>query len=119
MTIRRDDLDAGRVDLSDVADSAGERLGPVHPGDVLRHDYLEPLGLSVYGLAGALGVSRSRMNEIVQGRRGVTAETALRLGRFFGTTPEFWLGLQAGYDLETTRAKVGERISAEVRPHAA
>ena len=110
MTIRRDDLDAGRVDLSDVADPASGRLQPVHPGDVLKHDYLEPLGLSVYGLAGALGVSRSRINDIVQGRRGVTAETALRLGRFFGTTPELWLGLQVGYDLETTRAKLGSLV---------
>lgn len=116
MTIRRDDLDAGRIDLSDVADSAGQRLQPVHPGDVLKHDYLEPLGLSVYGLAGALGVSRSRIDNVVHGRRGVTAETALRLARFFGTSPEFWLSLQAGYDAETTRAKLGSRISAEVRP---
>jgi addiction module HigA family antidote len=59
------------------------------------------------------------MNEIVQGRRGVTAETALRLGRLFGTTPDFWLGLQAGYDLETTKAKLGDKINAEVQPRAA
>jgi addiction module HigA family antidote len=119
MTIRRDDLDAGRIDLSEVAEPEGRRLGPVHPGDVLKHDYLEPLGLSVYALAGALGVSRSRMNDIVLGRRSVTAETALRLGRFFATTPDFWLGLQAGFDLETTKAKMGEKINAEVHPRAA
>lgn len=117
MVIRREDLDAGRVDLSEVA--SGERLPPVHPGEVLKHDYLEPLGLSVYALAGALGVSRSRLNEIVHGRRAVTAETALRLGRFFGTSAEFWLGLQAGYDLDATRRMVGDKIKAQVHPRAA
>jgi antitoxin HigA-1 len=117
MTIRRESLEAGQIDLSDVTD--GTRLDPVHPGSVLRRDYLEPLGMSVYGLAGALGVSRSRINEIVQGRRAVTAETALRLGRFFGTSADFWLGLQAAYDLEVARHALGERIKAEVRPRAA
>jgi addiction module HigA family antidote len=119
MAIRREDLDAGRVDLSDVADRNAPRLAPVHPGVVLRHDFLEPLGLSVYGLAAELRVSRSRMNEIVQGRRAVTAETALRLSRLFGTSADFWLGLQAAYDLETTRQAMGEKINSEVRPHAA
>ena len=79
MTICRESLEAGQIDLSDVTD--GARLDPVHPGSILRRDYLEPLGMSVYGLAGALGVSRSRINEIVQERRAVTAETALRLAR--------------------------------------
>ena len=119
MTIRREDLDAGRVDLSEVADLIGTRLNPVHPGDVLRHDYLEPAGLSVYRLAEALRVPRSRMNEIVQGHRSVTAETALRLARLFETSADFWLGLQAAYDLETARRAMGEKINAEVRPHAA
>jgi len=117
MTIRREDLESGQIDLSEATD--GTRIDPVHPGGVLKHEYLEPLGLSVYGLAGALGVSRSRINEIVQGRRAVTAETALRLGRFFGTSADFWLGLQAAYDLETARHALGERIKAEVRPRAA
>jgi len=119
MTIRRDDLDAGRVDLSDMADIDAPRLAPVHPGEVLRHDYLEPLGLSVYGLAGSLRVSRSRMNDIVHGRRAVTAETALRLARLLGTSADFWLGLQAAYDLEAARLAMGERINTEVRPLAA
>ncbi len=117
MSIRRESLEAGQIDLSDVTD--GARLAPVHPGDVLKHDYMGPLGMSVYGLAGALGVSRSRVNEIVQGRRSVTAETALRLGRFFGTSADFWLGLQAAYDLEIARQAVGEKIKAEVHPRAA
>ncbi|OAN51594.1 transcriptional regulator [Magnetospirillum moscoviense] len=94
-------------------------MPPVHPGDVLRHEYLEPAGMSVYRLAEQLRVPRSRMNEIVQGRRSVTAETALRLARLFETSADFWLGLQAAYDLETTRLALGEKINAEVRPHAA
>ena len=117
MTIRRESLEAGQIDLTDVTD--GGRLAPVHPGDVLKHEYLEPLGMSVYSLAGALGVSRSRLNEIVQGRRAVTAETALRLGRYFGASADFWLGLQAAYDLEIARRAVGEKIKAEVHPRAA
>jgi addiction module HigA family antidote len=117
MTIRRESLEAGQINLSDVTD--GARLAPVHPGEVLRHEYLEPLGMSVYGLAGALGVSRSRINETVQGRRAVTAETALRLSRFFGTSADFWLELQAAYDLEVARHALGEKIKAEVRPRAA
>ena len=86
---------------------------------MLRHDYLAPLGLSVYALARELGVSRSRINEIIHGRRAVTAETALRLARLFGTSADFWLGLQAAYDLEIARHALGDRIMAEVRPHAA
>jgi addiction module HigA family antidote len=118
MTIRRESLEAGETDLTDVTD--GARLAAVHPGDVLKHDYLEPLGMSVYSLAGALGVSRSRLNEIIQRRRtAVTAETALRLGRFFGASAHFWLGLQAAYDLDIARQTVGERIKAEVHPRAA
>jgi antitoxin HigA-1 len=117
MTIRRESLEAGQIDLSEITD--GARLATVHPGTVLKHDYLEPLGMSVYALAGALGVSRSRLNEIVLGRRSVTAETALRLGRFFGTSADFWLGMQAAYDLEITRQAVGDKIRAEVRPRAA
>jgi addiction module HigA family antidote len=117
MTVRRDTLDAGAIDLSEV--SEGTRLAPVHPGDVLRHDYLEPLGMSVYALAQLLAVPRSRMNEIAQGRRAVTAETALRLGRFLGTSAHFWLGLQTAYDLEVARLAIGERVKVEVQPHAA
>lgn len=117
MTIRRESLEAGQIDFSEMTE--GVRLAPVHPGDVLKHDYLEPLGMSVYGLATKLGVSRSRLNEIVQGRRTVTAETALRLSRFFDTSADFWLGLQAAYDLEITRQTMGEKIKTEVQPRAA
>jgi len=117
MTIRREDLD--RLDLSDQTEPNTPRLPPVHPGEVLRHDFLDPLGLSVYALANALKVPRARLNEIVRGRRSVTADTALRLARLFGTSADFWLGLQAAHDIEVTRRAVGEKIDDEVRPRAA
>jgi len=117
MTIRRENLDAGAIDLTEATD--GILLAPVHPGDVLKQEYLKPLDMSVYALARSLAVPRSRMNEVVQGHRAVTAETALRLGRFFGTSADFWLGLQAAYDLEIARLAVGERVKTEVQPHAA
>ena len=117
MTVRRESLDSGAIDRSDVAE--GIRLAPVHPGDVLKREYLEPLDMSVYALAHSLAVPRSRLNEIVQRHRAVTAETALRLGRFFGTSADFWLGLQAAYDLEIAKLTVGEKVKTEVRPHAA
>lgn len=81
--------------------------------------YQPALGMSGYALAHSLAVPRSRMNEIVQGHRSVTAETALRLGRFFETSADFWLGLQAAYDLEVARLAVGDKIMTEVQPHAA
>ena len=117
MTVRRELLDSGEIDLSEVTD--GTHLPPIHPGQVLKHEYLAPLDMSVYALAHSLAVSRSRMNEIVQGHRAITAETALRLGRFLGTSADFWLGLQAAYDLEVAKLSVGERVRSEVKPHAA
>ena len=117
MTIRREDLDAGRVDLGDV--TTGRRIPPAHPGAILRADFLEPLGLSVYALAGALGVPRSRINDIVRGRRAITADTALRLARYFGTTPELWVNLQAHYDLAVAKETSRRRIEKEVAPRAA
>jgi len=115
--ISRDDLDAGRVDLS-VIDS-GERLPPVHPGEVLRHDFLEPFGLSAHALALALRVPANRISTILAGERAVTAETALRLARHFGTSPGFWLNLQKSYELEVAERIAGARIRAEVMPRAA
>jgi addiction module HigA family antidote len=115
--ISREDLDAGRVDFSDV-ESAG-RLPPVHPGDVLRHDFLEPLGLSAHALAMALRVPPNRITTILAGERAVTAETALRLARHFGTSPGFWLNLQKAYELEVTERSEGERIRTEVAPRVA
>jgi antitoxin HigA-1 len=117
MNILREDVDRGQSDFSDIVTS--ERIGPVTPGEILRTEFLEPLGLSVYGLAKAIKVTRSRVNDIVLGRRGITAETALRLARYFGTTPEFWIRLQSAYDLEIAKAAHAGRVDAEVTPRAA
>jgi antitoxin HigA-1 len=117
MTIRREELDAGRVDLKEVA--TGKRIPLAHPGEILREDFLEPMGISVYALANSIKVPRSRVNDIVRGRRAVTADTALRLARYFGTTPEFWINLQAHYDLEIVRETSRRRIEKEVEPRAA
>ena len=114
MPIKREDLDRGDVDFSDVA--SGRRLPPVHPGEILRDEFLEPLGISVYRAAQALRVSRPRLNEIVLGRRGVTTDTALRLGRYLGVTPEFWINLQTRYDLEAAERTTLRQIEREVQP---
>ena len=83
---------------------SGRRLPPVHPGEILRDEFLTPMEISVYRLAQAIKVSRPRLNDIVRGRRGITTDTALRLGRYFGMTPEFWINLQTRYDLDVSRA---------------
>ena len=92
-----------------------EKLPPVHPGEVLLEEFLRPLGLSQNRLGRALKVPPRRINEIVLGKRGISADTALRLGRFFGTSPEFWLGLQADYDLDMTRNRLGDAIHRDVQ----
>jgi addiction module HigA family antidote len=96
----------------------GDKLNPVHPGEVLQEEFLKPLGLSQNRLALALGVPARRINEIVLGRRGVTADTALRLARFFGNSPQFWLGLQTDYDLDVTRRSLNAWLAREVRSYA-
>lgn len=116
MTIKRDDLDAGRVDLRAIATG---KLKPIHPGDILRQDFLQPLGISVYALAKAIHVPRSRANDIVLGRRGVSADTAIRLGRYFKTTPEFWVNLQARYDLDVAKQALRDTVEREIEPFAA
>jgi antitoxin HigA-1 len=95
-----------------------ERLPPVHPGEVLREDYLIPAGTTVNTLAMALHVPVpvSRIYAIVHGKRAITPETALRLARYLGTSPEFWLGLQSDYDLEKAEQEFQERINREVQP---
>lgn len=93
---------------------ARKRLAPIHPGEVLLEEFLEPLGLSQYRLAKSLRVPARRVNEIVHGTRAVSADTALRLARFFGTSDRFWLNLQAAYDLDVERDRLGERIKREV-----
>lgn len=94
-------------------------LPPVHPGEILLHDFLEPMELSQYALAKAIGVPPRRINEIVLGKRAVSADTALRLGRYFGMEPQFWLNLQSRYDLDVARDALGRRLEQEVRPRAA
>jgi addiction module HigA family antidote len=94
-------------------------LSPIHPGETIREDVLVPFNMSVNQLAKALAVDASRLNEIVRGRRGITADTALRLGRFLGTSAEFWVGLQADYDLRMARREKLRRIEREVQPKVA
>ena len=114
MTITRKRVDLGEVDFSDV--TARRRLPPIHPGEILRDEFLNPLGLSVYRVARALRIPRPRLNDIVLERRRVTTDTALRLARYFGTTAEFWIRLQVLYDLE--RAEPSRRqIEREIEPH--
>ena len=115
MVIKREDV--SKVDLSDVA--TGKRLPSVHPGTILRTEFLEPMDISVYKLAQALKVPRSRVNDIVRGLRAITADTALRLGRYFGTSPELWVNLQAQYDLEIAQRTARRRIEREVCPREA
>jgi addiction module HigA family antidote len=91
-------------------------IKPPHPGETIKEDYLAPLGISVSHLAKALGVGAARMNEVVRGERGVTADTALRLARYFGTSAEFWLNLQSLYDLRMAERKASARIEREVEP---
>ena len=95
-----------------------KKLAPVHPGEVLLEEFLKPLDLSQNRLALNIGVPPRRVNEIVLGKRRVTAETALRLARYFDTTPQFWLGLQADYDLDVAADELGERLDHEIRGHA-
>lgn len=91
------------------------RLDPVHPGEVLKHEFMEPFALSSTALARALGVTPARINEIVRCRRGITAETALRLARYFGTDAQSWMNLQDRYELAVAERKVGDALAA-IRP---
>jgi addiction module HigA family antidote len=96
-----------------------DRIPFPHPGETIREDFLKPLGMSVNRLALELRVPATRMTEIVHGRRGITADTALRLARYFTTTPKFWLNLQASYDLAITAELKAQEIERTVHPHAA
>jgi addiction module HigA family antidote len=95
------------------------KMRAIHPGEVLREEFLAPLGMSAHALAQALRVPAPRVNELVRERRGVTPDTALRLARYFGTTPQFWLNLQASFDLKIALREAGKRIDREVAPRAA
>lgn len=96
---------------------ARKKLSPVHPGEVLAEEFLVPMGLSQNAVARAIGVPPRRINEIVHGSRRVTADTALRLARFFGTSPEFWLGLQMDYELDVETDRLESRLESEVKPY--
>lgn len=94
------------------------KLHPVHPGEVLLEEFLKPMGLSQNRLALNIGVPARRINEIVLGKRGITADTALRLSRFFGTSAQFWTGLQSQYDLDIAEEELGGRLGREVKAYA-
>ena len=93
-------------------------LSPIHPGEVLSEEFLRPMNLSQNRLALNIGVPARRINEIVLGKRSISADTALRLAKFFGNSAEFWLGLQAQYDLDVTAQALGERLDREVKTYA-
>jgi len=96
-----------------------EKLAPVHPGEILQTEFLGPMGLTQNKLATALRVPARRVNEIVLGKRGITADTALRLARYFGMSAQFWLGLQMDYELDVAEDKVEDRIEKEITPLSA
>jgi len=94
------------------------KLSPIHPGEVLLDEFIKPMNLSQNRLAIDIGVDGRRINEIVLGKRAITADTALRLSRFFGNSPQFWMGLQTQYDLDVAEDQLGKRLDREVRPLA-
>jgi antitoxin HigA-1 len=98
--------------------SRPKKLPPIHPGKILLEEFLKPLGMSMNKLADALHVPANRITQIVEGRRSVTGETALRLARYFGTSAEFWLGMQKDYDLEIARDEFEAKIERQVQPRA-
>jgi addiction module HigA family antidote len=93
-----------------------KRIQPIHPGEILLHDFMEPLGLTQYALARAIGVTPMRISQIVRGHRAITVDTALRLSRYFGTRPGWWLDLQTSYDLEVAADDLEIRIARTVKP---
>lgn len=95
-----------------------KKLKPIHPGEVLLEEFIRPMNLSQNRVALAMGVPPRRINEIVLGKRSITADTALRLGRYFGVSPQFWLGLQMDYDLDVAEDASAQRLELEVRPYA-
>ncbi len=117
MSIKREDVDNRTVDFSGIA--TGRRLPPIHPGEILRDEFLTPMGISVYELANAIKVPRSRVNDVALGRRAITTDTAMRLGRYFRTSSEFWLNLQSRYDLEVANRTIRRKIEQEVAPRTA
>jgi antitoxin HigA-1 len=116
MSIALQDLLDGRVDLGDVVDSVRATPASVTPGEILVEEFLRPLGLSMRELAAALDVPVNRISQIARGQRAITADTALRLARYFGTKPQLWLNLQSNFDLRQASVRDGARICQRVRP---
>jgi addiction module HigA family antidote len=112
MSIARDAV----IDYTDITSRNAKPVGLIHPGVILQAEFLEPLGLSAYALARAINVPRNRITGIIRGERAITADTALRLARFFDMSPDFWLGLQMAYDLETAHAALADRFDQKVTP---
>ncbi len=98
---------------------AKEKLKPIHPGEVLREEFLKPFGISEESLAQSIGASIQNIREIVSEKQSITADTALRLAKYFGTSAQFWLGLQSDYDLDVTREILGNKLEREIVPLAA
>ena len=116
MTIKREELDRREIDFSDMV--SGSRLSPVHAGEILRDEFLIPMNLSVDRLAQAIKVSETDLKAIMHGRQGITIDIALRLGHYFGMTPEFWINLQTRYDLDVAEHTVRPKIEREIEPYA-
>jgi len=95
-----------------------KKLPPIHPGEILLEEFLRPMGISQYRLAKNVSVSPRRINEVIHGKRNITADTALRLSRFFGTSEGFWLNLQTRYELEVEKDRLGDRLETEIIRHA-
>jgi addiction module HigA family antidote len=96
-----------------------DKMSPIHPGEVLKEDFLDPMGISQYRLAKDISVDVRRINAIIQGKRSISADTALRLGRYFDIEPEFWMNLQSHYDLEVESDRLAERLEREVKVRTA
>jgi len=116
MTIKIEDVEAGRIDFSDVVDPKARPIPPTHPGKILREEFLDTLGITPNRFAKDIGFPQTRIAAILSGNRAVTADTALRFGRFFNMSPRFGLGLQEQYHLDRASADLGKRLDAEVRP---
>lgn len=95
------------------------KFAPIHPGEILKSEFLDELGLTAYAFSKAVGVNRSGVSDIINGKRAITAEMALRFARFFGNSPRFWLNLQDEYDLRVAERRVGRRIVREIEPFSA
>ena len=95
-----------------------KKIAPIHPGEILMEEFLKPMAISQYRLAKDISVAPRRINEVVHGQRAISADTALRLGRYFAVSPQFWLNLQSHYDLATAEDRIGNRLAEEVRVRA-